>query len=1287
MSFYTSLSGLNAATTQLGVTSNNIANTSTVGFKRSTTDFGDVFATSPLQNADTTIGQGVTLKQVKQDFGQGDMIPSSNTLDLAISGSGFFPLKSQDGLQNIYTRNGAFMMNDQNNVVNSSGQKLLAASVDSAGNANLSDMNVLTIPQKTSGQAKQTTQIQLGINLPSDAAVITKAFNQTDPTTYNKSTSVTVYDQGGNAYLATVYYVKTQNASSASPNNRWQTYVYVGNQLVSSALQQATDSTGSLQYVNKYGQIKSASQFTSPQDIAALNSSFSQKTEKFTLDNLTNTQTSQPATVVASATTGLGTGASDGINFGNYLNMSKSDLLIQQGSSAATYSLDPAVVGPASVEFGPAAARVTVNVPVTNGKSPTPVEVANALNANASFVGTYVAEATNTSATVNNINFDLSATNPFSSFSVTVGGQAFNLSNLNSTDTDLNAMAADINAQLGALDGGITPQRITVTTDSATNPTQLIIKDSAQRDISDIKLTKATKATGMTGQVSAGSAPVYGGQVLKITALDTSVNAEDILGTTTTPGVIISQNGTALQNDPTATTPATGFSFAQQTPYPRANVAYTVNAASTAYTATFGTSTSPVDVVATSATDLVTALNKNVAFASSFVANFNTATNQIQVQVKDPTNPLASSITSVLKIFQNNGDSTVPMTPINDPTVLTMTQGKPALLDSSKHSIDDLENLFTINVDNSQTPVTVGLDMLWNSMSKLPATANKVLSGAQIAAEITNEINRSYGDEKPFNFSAMSSPTFSVQLNRPDGTTLAPLPIDLSGAGNMRREDLVAAVQAQIDASTLYGGSMKVSYDTLNQQLVFTPSDTSKVTVSSANSGLNLTTALTQGVNDGSLGVPMTPSVSAQPYRAMSDQRYGVAVTYDSVNQEFVYQSGTTGDASSIAITNIRPGSLATQTAKGLGMTGDAASFSQATSPISAQRGITSTPAVLTGNALAVNVNNNFSVDATNNQFVVSVDGITGTVTIPPKDNYTIDTFTAALQSGINSLMGPSVNGMTPQSVSGVTVKYDPVENAMVFTTGTASSSSYIKVSGDTKFGLNNLSAAFGATSTWIKPTPSQDPNGATVYIDNFGKETTSATGYNNLPEWSPIYLEKGELTFNTTGNLVSPKQGAKLDTVYLPNGKGALSLNIDYSKSTQYATPFAVLTQSQDGAPEGDLVGLSIKDDGLVQASYSNGSTQSLGKVVLVNFSNPTGLRQLGNTDYYATSASGTPKLGSAGSAGFGTLKSSNTEHANVDLTQELVDLITEQRNFQANSKALETSTSLTQTIIQIRA
>jgi hypothetical protein len=443
---------------------------------------------------------------------------------------------------------------------------------------------------------------------------------------------------------------------------------------------------------------------------------------------------------------------------------------------------------------------------------------------------------------------------------------------------------------------------------------------------------------------------------------------------------------------------------------------------------------------------------------------------------------------------------------------------------------------------------------------------------------------------------------------------------------------------------------------------------------------------LVQGVNDDTVGLGLTPSVSTAPILASNDQRYGASVEYDAVKGGFVFKSGTTGDTSSIKLSNIKAGSLATVNDRGLGLTGDPATYAVGQSKIEALRGVVSTPAKLQGNALAVNVDNNFAVDTTNNQFVVSVNGVTGTVIVPPKDTYTLSTFMEALQSGINNLQGPSVDGSTPQTVDGVKVTYDTKANALMFTTGTASTSSYIKVTGDARWGLDGLDAKFGTTTTWIKPTPFKDEKNATVYIDGFGKESSTATGFDNLPEWSPVYFDKGELTFDTAGNLVSPKQGAQLDTVYLPNGKGSLTINIDYSKSTQFASPYAVLSQSQDGAPEGDLVGLAIKDDGLVNASYSNGAQKSLGKVVLVNFSNPSGLRQIGDTSYYKTSDSGTPKSGEAGSAGYGTVRSGATERANVDLTQELVDLITEQRNFQANAKAIETSTSLTSTIIQIR-
>jgi len=104
------------------------------------------------------------------------------------------------------------------------------------------------------------------------------------------------------------------------------------------------------------------------------------------------------------------------------------------------------------------------------------------------------------------------------------------------------------------------------------------------------------------------------------------------------------------------------------------------------------------------------------------------------------------------------------------------------------------------------------------------------------------------------------------------------------------------------------------------------------------------------------------------------------------------------------------------------------------------------------------------------------------------------------------------------------------------------------------------------------------------------------------------------------------------------------------------------------------------------VRANYTNGRTEALGKLILANFANPNGLKQVGNANYVATSVSGDASLGQAGGDGFGSIQSGSLERSNVDITEELVNLITAQRNFQANAKAIETTTTLTQTIIQIR-
>ena len=283
------------------MTSNNIANSGTSGFKRSDAAFGDIFATSPLQKASSVIGRGVALKEVSQEFSQGNIEFSANSLDLAITGDGFFPLESPDGTK-IYTRNGAFMLNEQNQMVNNAGQALQALPVDSTNKADFGEpMSALAIPRATVSEFLPTTEVELGLNLPSDAAPITTTFNPSKPETYNKTTSLTVYGASGSSHLATIYYVKTAEATADVPFNKWQTHVYIDDQEVDSALIQASDTAGDQYFVDKYGQVKTQSELLQLQKTSTESEKYlvtlGTLYKKYSYDNLSTPSESQPARV------------------------------------------------------------------------------------------------------------------------------------------------------------------------------------------------------------------------------------------------------------------------------------------------------------------------------------------------------------------------------------------------------------------------------------------------------------------------------------------------------------------------------------------------------------------------------------------------------------------------------------------------------------------------------------------------------------------------------------------------------------------------------------------------------------------------------------------------------------------------------------------------------------------------------------------------------------------------------------------------------------------------------
>jgi flagellar hook protein FlgE len=152
MSFYTSLSGLRAAQTDLSVTSNNIANVGSVGFKRSRASFGDIMPPSSSQ-----AGIGTRLKGIEQQFTQGNFETSSRELDTMINGNGFFVTKSPDGSEMLFTRDGALSISGDRHLTDSKGNYLQLFPVDADGNATGTDLASATqvqIPETSTGGAR-----------------------------------------------------------------------------------------------------------------------------------------------------------------------------------------------------------------------------------------------------------------------------------------------------------------------------------------------------------------------------------------------------------------------------------------------------------------------------------------------------------------------------------------------------------------------------------------------------------------------------------------------------------------------------------------------------------------------------------------------------------------------------------------------------------------------------------------------------------------------------------------------------------------------------------------------------------------------------------------------------------------------------------------------------------------------------------------------------------------------------------------------------------------------------
>lgn len=225
MSFNTALSGLSASSTDLSVIGNNIANANTTGFKYSRTEFADLYSASLRTYSGARVGTGVKVASVVQQFNQGTANTTDQSLDLAISGDGFFRVNDEGNLNPLYTRNGAFHLDNNNNIVNINNQFLSAYQADPKTGQILGTISKITVDQSDIAPApttdmsatlnlnsaeitpKSTSSIDVnGLILNNTDNIPTGAFNPDDPATYNSKAFTTVYDSTGASHTANLFF-------------------------------------------------------------------------------------------------------------------------------------------------------------------------------------------------------------------------------------------------------------------------------------------------------------------------------------------------------------------------------------------------------------------------------------------------------------------------------------------------------------------------------------------------------------------------------------------------------------------------------------------------------------------------------------------------------------------------------------------------------------------------------------------------------------------------------------------------------------------------------------------------------------------------------------------------------------------------------------------------------------------------------------------------------------------------------------------------------------------------
>ncbi|KIP16197.1 flagellar biosynthesis protein FlgE [Burkholderia ubonensis] len=337
-----------------------------------------------------------------------------------------------------------------------------------------------------------------------------------------------------------------------------------------------------------------------------------------------------------------------------------------------------------------------------------------------------------------------------------------------------------------------------------------------------------------------------------------------------------------------------------------------------------------------------------------------------------------------------------------------------------------------------------------------------------------------------------------------------------------------------------------------------------------------------------------------------------------------------------------------------------------------------------TNNALDVAINGNGFFQMSNNGVVTySRDGTFQR----DKNGFIVDSQGRNLM-GYNATAGGVINTAATVPLQAPTANLAPTATTKI--TGQFNLNSQDAVPATTPFSATDSTSYNYSTSIQV-----YDTLGGAQQVDMYFVKSATAgqwEAYAGVKGQTPTDL--GTVAFNTSGQIasttpVAPVTGTtgKFQFTIPATGGSATPqpLTLDLTGTTQYGGKDGVNNLAQDGYASGTLTTFTIGADGKLTGNYSNGQTQTLGLIALANFNNPNGLTNLGGNQYAESSASGVPQISAPGSTNHGVLQGSALENSNVDLTAQLVNLITAQRNYQANAQTIKTQQAVDQAVINL--